>query len=313
MPSRQRLRYRLRILTMMKTPMKLLPHLACAAALFCTSLARAEAPPSPEPEIPVPSLQELMADPIGGAEYLLELSNDAERAEKEGDLPRAVKYFTALSKMVPDRALSFAKLCALYQELHERDQALLNCRQATGLQGVKLADYLRYLSLLVHPSEGQAITAADVAEADAVLQHLEQQAATGFEPDLLRCELGLSLSSPERLRECIARLEEKQAPVTQILPFRFSLTLLEKDFGAAERVIARAREAGLPEDAITMMQDELERRDVNRPVRIWLALGALVLASGVGAALWRRRRLAPAATTATVADLPPVATPSRVE
>jgi tetratricopeptide (TPR) repeat protein len=246
------------------------------------------------PEASVPDVKAMNADPLAAAYMVMELSVRAEQAESDKDFAAAVRYFRALAKAVPERALAFSKLCQHYQALGERDNAIASCRRATELPGAKLADHLSYAGLLLGQSPpGQSLAPSVVSELDATFRHLEGQKIDAPEVDVLVCKLGLKLEDAARLRSCVERLLKRDPDGALTLSHQFSLALLERDFSLAESVLERARAASLPTEAVALMQQELElRRGPASTARITqLVGGAFTLALVVWAlsALWRRR------------------------
>ena len=76
-------------------------------------------------------------------------------------LPGAV--FGALAKAVPDRSVSYGKMCAAYEALGERDHGLESCRDALGRQGVRVEDFSRYVRLLLD-HQGPATSAEQTCQ-----------------------------------------------------------------------------------------------------------------------------------------------------
>jgi tetratricopeptide (TPR) repeat protein len=253
--------------------------------------ARADLVPAPE-AVQIPSAAELARDPLAAADLLLELSEKAERAEANNQPQAAVPYYLGMARLVPDRALAFARLCRIYQQLDQHELALRACKQATGLPGVTLADYLRYASLLLQPVPDRALDAGDVAELDAVFAHLAAQGNQSADAGWLMCRLGVKLESVERLRECLDLLERTLPDASATLPYRFSLAMLERDFTRGRDLIQRAEESGLGPEVTELMRRELEARDTRSPlVMVLLALVALIAVGlGLGRVLRQRRR-----------------------
>jgi tetratricopeptide (TPR) repeat protein len=254
------------------------------------------------PEVSVPDQHGLNRDPLRAGLLLMELSSRAETAEKDKNYTAAIKYYQALAKMTPDRALPFSKVCELQILAGQPQDALKACRRATELQGAKLADHLRYASILLGnvpgTPAGATLSPADVAELDATFQHLDKDQVDAIEVDLLKCHLAVKIEDAARLRRCVERLQQKQPGDPLTVAHQFSLALLEHDYQQASGVIEQARQAGLPLSALELMEDELGSRSGPKPLeRVARGVGAAALLAGVGWAgrtLWRRRRRAPA-------------------
>jgi tetratricopeptide (TPR) repeat protein len=271
---------------------------ALVLALSFPSALRAQAEqapvrPLPPEAITIPSRAELDRDPIAAADLLLELGEKAEYAENAQQYEAAVTYYLGIARLVPDRALAFSRLCRLYPELGQHDLALQACRQATGLSGVTLEDYLRYASLVLAPVPDRALSDAEVAELDAVFAHLNAQGKASADAGWLMCRLGVKLESVERLRQCLSLLEHELPDASATLPYRFSLAMLERDFSRGRDLIRRAEESGLGPEVTGLMQRELDARGGSRgsfTLAGSLAIGVGVLALALGRVLRNRRR-----------------------
>ncbi len=242
----------------------------------------------PYPEIQVPSQAELERDPMGASELLLQLSEQAEVADKTQNARMALSVYKALAQVVPDQALAFSRLCGWYQKLGERANALATCRRATGLNGVKLEDYLRYVALLLNTPDGQTLTPGEVAELDTVFAHLDTQQVATPEPEVLFCQLAVKLENAPRLKDCLQKLERKAPKSPLAFPYQFSLALLEGNTSRAREVIQAASDAGLSEGSIDAMEHQLSLRGGRSTWALWV-LG-VALAGVLAWALWQRRR-----------------------
>lgn len=270
---------------------------SCLGALIVVSWtggARAELvipPPAPEAVV-IPSTAELDRDPLAAADLLMELSDKAERAEANHQPEAAVPYYLGIARLVPDRALAFSRLCRIYQQIEQHELAVQACKQATGLPGVVLADYLRYASLLLQPVPDRTLSADEVSEVDAVFAHLAAQGSQSADAGWLMCRLGVKLESVERLQQCLDVLERALPDASATLPYRFSLAMLERDFTRARDLIQRAEESGLGPEVTGLMRRELELRDSRSPLlAVSLALVAMVgIALALGRVLRQRRR-----------------------
>lgn len=268
----------------------------CALLLTCSwaSGARADfVPPPVAPEVvQIPSRVELDRDPLAAADLLMELSEKAERAEANNQPEAAVPYYLGIARLVPDRALAFARLCRIYQQIGQHELAVKSCKQATGLPGVTLADYLRYASLLLQPVPERALDAAEVSELDAVFAHLAAQGTASADAGWLMCRLGVKLESVERLQQCLGVLERALPDASAALPYRFSLAMLERDFTRGRDLIQRAEESGLGPEVTGLMRRELEARDTRSPlVTVLIVLAALVALGLALGRMLRQRRL----------------------
>lgn len=127
------------------------------------------------PSANVPSLEERNANPVEFGYYLQDLYTRAELAFDKKDYAGSVKYFEAIAKTIPDRALSFSKLCQGYQQLGKLAIAAANCGKAIQLEGATLYDHLRFIDLTLGKGP---LLADDVTNIDASIVHVASQVAT---------------------------------------------------------------------------------------------------------------------------------------
>jgi tetratricopeptide (TPR) repeat protein len=249
-----------------------------------------------DPERGIPSPRDLNQDPVATGYMMMEMAVRAERAEAESNFEVALKYYRAIAKAVPDRAVAFSKLCKIYQAVGDLERALEACRTATGLPGNKAQDFLSFASLLLGRSEGKQIPAADIQELDAVFRHLDGQNVKEPSLDLVLCNFGLRLGDPVRVRRCIERLEQELPGDPVTLSHRFSRALLEEDFAKARGILENAQQLNLPADALNLMENELRSREGS--VRARLGIKALSVLALLGVVFWaavalaRKRRAA---------------------
>lgn len=251
-----------------------------------------------DPQSSVPDQESLNRDPLAAAYMVMELSRRAELAEANEDHAGALKYFQALGKAVPNRALAFAKQCVHHQALGQPEAALAACRRATELEGAKLADHLTYQSLLLATAPvGMALSPSATGELDASFQHLENEGVSAPELDVSFCKFALKRNDAGRLRRCVDKLAARDPESAVTISHQFSLALLERDFPAADGILDRAHGAKLPAEALELMRRELEARQ--GPISIvglGKVVGAVIVAVAAAWAfvvMWRRRRPGP--------------------
>ena len=125
----------------------------------------------------LPTPEERNAHPLEFGYYLQDLIARAQVAYTKKEWATAAKYFDAIARIVPDRALTFSRLCTCYAELGRVDVAAANCGRAIRLNGALVYDHLRFVKLTLKKA---SFTAADAADIDASLAHLRAQ-----KPELL--------------------------------------------------------------------------------------------------------------------------------
>lgn len=160
-----------------------------AAACFTVGLAQAEPKPGDiskkfqindaDPMASVPSDAERDKNPIEFAHFLQDVIARAERALDKKDYATAAKYHEALAKMIPDRAISFSRLCVDYGRLNQPDKAAANCGKAIQLGGAKVIDHIRFVNFSLQKQE---FTPEDTQAVEASLAHLRAYAAANPQP-----------------------------------------------------------------------------------------------------------------------------------
>jgi len=227
-----------------------------------------------DPESSVPSAQEAISRPLHMGYWVMLVSDRAEAAMARGDHAAAVKYFRALAKAVPERSVSFAKICAAYDAMGDWDNAVTNCKTALGKAGVKLDDYVHFVRLVL--AKPKALGSAEIADLDASIAHLEVELGktrpaaaateTGQPRDAagsqllvqqLRCELGARLEDARRLEACTRALSTLAPDDPRTIAFGWALALAKQDWDEAEQVVGRARRVGLARDAVERMESKL--------------------------------------------------------
>src|SRR5690349_6017232 len=69
------------------------------------------------PERSLPTPEQAMKNPIEMGYLMMDLIARAEAASQRGDHGVAVRYYSAVARAVPDRSISFSKLCTAYEAL----------------------------------------------------------------------------------------------------------------------------------------------------------------------------------------------------
>lgn len=127
----------------------------------------------------LPSLAERNANPVEFAHYLQDLISRAEGNFEKRKYADAARYYEALAKAVPDRALSFSRLCVSYGRLGKVELASANCGAAIRLQGAKVIDHVRFINFTLQKKQ---FTDLDAKEVDASLMQLRSHVAQNPQP-----------------------------------------------------------------------------------------------------------------------------------
>jgi tetratricopeptide (TPR) repeat protein len=252
-----------------------------------------------DPESSVPSMEQAMRRPLQMGYFVILLIERGKAALDRGDAAAAVKYYRALVKAVPERSQSYSLLCKAYEAQADIQSALENCRTALGKEGVTVEDNLRFVEVLL--KKPVALEARDIEDVEAVAGHLEQELGPEKDGPLvanrLRCGLGIRLEDVKRLEACTRELRKLAPKDAGTIAFSWALALKQRDFVAAERVMAEAKAAGLPIHALRKMQEGLAvaREGAGgwrRWLRDWYLLvgGTALLALGIFLLVHARRR-----------------------
>lgn len=287
----------------------------CAALVFgpcLTDLASAQAPEAPpeqahdlstrftidpkDPEGSVPSPEEAMKNPLEMGYLMMDMIARAEAATQRGEHATAARYYRALSKAVPERAVAFSKLCKTYEALGRRAEAIEACRTALGKGGVEVSDYRRFVQLTLQKAE--SLTPSELEDVDAIVAHLDTE--LGKDPKgkttvtELRCEIATKLEDTARLKQCVQDLTTLEPDAASTLTFGFALALSEHDLEAARDIVAQAKAKGLPQAALSRMETTLSRES-DKPSGWLSAFGgwvafAVLSATALLGLIWGGRR-----------------------
>lgn len=247
-----------------------------------------------DPESSVPPLEARDASPLEFGYYLQEILDKAAAATKAGDSVKTVRYYRALAKAVPERALGFSRLCQSLEATGEREAAIVACHSALGLPGVVIDDYVRYVHLIL--AAPGILAPRDLEEIKAVTTHLKSQPEAKIVGYHLQCELGTRVADVATLEECTAALTAAAPCDPKTISFQWALALQKGDGAEARNIIRRAAEAGMTAEAVQLMKDRTAEHFSLWPRRLadWrfsapLAV-AVFAASASALAIVRRRR-----------------------
>ncbi len=245
-----------------------------------------------DPERSVPTPQQRDADPVSYAYLVVAISDRAERAFKHEDYKAAVRFYKALVKAVPNRSVSYAKLCRAYEALEDWKSALENCGLALGFDGVTGQDYDEYARLtLEHKPKLQL---ADIQNLDAVIQHLRSALPESALADIVDCEVGARIHDQQRLLRCTTKLTAIAPSDPKTLTFQWAYAVDRGDYYGAKALLARLKQTPLGPSTIERMeQTTLSARPLwRRVLSNWWSLGVLALfliALGALRLKWQRR------------------------
>jgi hypothetical protein len=224
-----------------------------------------------DPESSVPSGEQAMKNPLNMGYFIMALSDRADAAAQRGDHSKEAKYYRAIVKTVPDRSVGYRRACLAHEAAQEWDKATEMCRGALGTGGVTTDDHLKFLKLLL--KKPGVLSATEIADADAVVAGFEGDAK--FAKDEAwrkliadaKCQIGAKLEDPERLAVCTKMLRDLKVEPAKLYTFEWAQALAEGDRAAAEQVIEKARQAGLPLAATSAMERGLSKANDVPPER----------------------------------------------
>jgi hypothetical protein len=255
-----------------------------------------------DPERSIPSPEEAARDPLQMGYLMMDITQRAEAAFADGQPARAAKYYRAIARAAPDRALPYRKACAAHQRAGEIAKAVEMCRGAVQRADATPDDRFNFLEVVLK-KPGKP-TPAEVRDIDATLARLgrefEKMATEKTRRGLaeVKCQVAARLGEPARLAACTQELRSLDASDAQLLPYAWALAISQGDVGNAERLKDEAIRKGLPVGTVEVMVRGLanvrEKKDgslLTLARRWWPALAA-ALALGAALMLQRRRRAA---------------------
>ncbi len=249
------------------------------------------------PERGVPSEAERNAEPLEFGYWLQDVAQMAEHASTSGDHATSARLYGALATAVPDRAVSFVKMCQEYEALGELGKAMNACGDALLRDGTTVADYSRFVALVL--SKPGSLSAKEIGAVDQVLSHMRADPAGRVAADDLDCAVGARTADVTRLEECTAALSARAPSEPKTLVYRWALAVARGNSGDAERLRAQAEAAGVGPEDLARMEDVARAHASTQHRRFWLELsGAALLVVAfalVGAALLKKRPSSPAA------------------
>ncbi len=248
-----------------------------------------------DPESSVPSEEQRNKDPLQFGYWLQDALVKGDIAWKKKDYASAVKYYRAVAKAVPDRAIAFRKMCDAYEALGDRDKAVASCLSAIAVEGVKYSDYARYVRLVLAKPTG--LTKSEEDALATVLNGLKTDEKAHPLVDQLECEVGTRTANLAELEECTAGLLAKAPGDPGLLRFQFALALRKGDLAEARRLADQAKQAGEASEGIQGMDRALALATRRHTRTVVLKLGGggvLVIGLGLAVLYLVRRRAAPA-------------------
>ena len=234
----------------------------------------------------IPTPEEALKNPLEMGYLIMDLVSRGEAALQRGDWADAIRYFKAVAKGVPNRAISYMKICRAYRELEQFPEAIEACKAALARGGATVEDHAYFIRLLL--AREQPPAGKDLEDLDAVLAHLQKELGTDNAGKVrvaqLRCEVATRLEDEGRLESCSKELSQLAPKDPKTFSYAWALALKQGDFDGAREVMQDAKKAGIPGAAIQAMEDGIasERAKVPAWLRVlsqWQVLAVVALAA----------------------------------
>jgi hypothetical protein len=218
-----------------------------ADALFGSKFGIDEADPSRS----IPAPEERDAAPLDFAYFLMNLSERAEAAEKQGERDKQIAYLRALAAAVPNRSIGFSKLCAAFEGAKQYPAAEQSCAAAIALPGATLEDFDRYVRVVF--AEERDLDPAQLAQLEQVAAHVRREAPGSPLLVDLECQLAIRTKDAARYATCSAALRGLPDNDVKRLSYSWSWAMARGDYAEAGVLIQRAQESALPSDLVERM------------------------------------------------------------
>lgn len=245
------------------------------------------------PDSEVPGEGARNRNPLEFGYWLQDVTARALKASKAGDHETAIKFFKALAKAVPDRAIAFSKLCTEYAAIGQRDNAIVACSEALLREGVLLSDYAQYVHVVLDKSG--PLNDKEVAALTDVVKHVRGDPNGGDAAATeLECEIAVKMRDVSRLQQCTSAMGARAPNAAKTVTYEWSLAMVQGRYEDAERLIQRAKESSMSPDGITQMERETTReRSRHRMALLFGGGSALLVLAALALAVGAFRRRSP--------------------
>jgi tetratricopeptide (TPR) repeat protein len=246
-----------------------------------------------DPESSVPTDQKKERNPLQFGYWLMDLAWKGQNATKHGDHQAAIQFYKAMIKAVPDRSVSYTRLCESYEAAGDWKSAMETCATALTHGGTTTKDYAHYFALAL--AKKGPLTREDVDVLAGVIQHLRGDDGGRELAVDLDCQLAVRIEDLARLQECTQALVARAPDDPKTISYQWALALKRSNFQEAEDLLERARSTDMEPAGIEQMVRGMEsvRAGRRRKIYIWSFAGLAVLGLAGTAMIWmtRRRRL----------------------
>lgn len=242
-----------------------------------------------DPVASVPSQEEANKNPMGFGYFLMSLADGAEAAEKKQDWAGARRFYQAIAKGAPQRAVGLEKVCEMDRKLGDHNAALENCFKVLSRKGVEVRDFLVYVKAVT-----QAPRSLGDAHKDKALNAMDHfQKAHPVAAMRGRCLLGMHYNDQALLELCVPEVLEAEAekPTEQGLSFAWRLAVMHEDWDAAQGYVDQLKPIASDETIVRAMEQAVQdgQAEASGKRSRWLRRG-LLAAVILGLYFWWRRR-----------------------
>jgi tetratricopeptide (TPR) repeat protein len=242
-----------------------------------------------DPKAHIPTEAQRNADPLEFGYWLQDLALKAELASKKGDHPASIRFWSALAKAVPDRAIALTRACDEYEAMGDRESAISACGAALMRDGLMVKDYTHYVHLLI--GKAGPLKPEEIASLSEVIDHMKEDPEGRNAALELECEVGTRTNNVGQLEECTTYLAKSAPNAPKTLTYQWALAMMKGQTDEARRLLQQAKEAGLQPEAVDRMQKAVSAQSLGRWRVPLMTLGAVVAAAGALAfAVSRLRR-----------------------
>jgi tetratricopeptide (TPR) repeat protein len=246
------------------------------------------------PEDHIPSEAQRNQDPLQFGYWLQDLELKARRAIHNGDHAAAARYYLAVSRAVPDRAVGFTLLCTEYEALGDRDKAVGACGDALLREGTLLGDYTHFVNLLL--AKPGPLSDKETLALQNVFAHMKEDPAAHDVLDDTECEIGVRIANLAMLRECTAHFAAAAPDDAKTITYMWAFAVQNGDFSLAHKLVERAGTLGVPSSNVAEMQRATSTNEKRHWLRVAGVMAGIVFLFGGGVLAYRflaRRRLTP--------------------
>jgi tetratricopeptide (TPR) repeat protein len=242
-----------------------------------------------DPESSVPTEAKRNRDPVEFGYWLQDLTAKGQEAAKRGDHEAAVRYFRALVKAVPDRAIGVTRLCDEYEALGEREKAVAACEVALAMDGVTFRDYAHYVKLIL--AKSSALSSEETAQVRKVFEHLREDPTVVGSIVELECRFAVRISDTDELQRCVVDAKATAPDAPSTLVYEWDLALARGDHAAARQLLESARAKGMNPASIERMENEMRAKATSHQLLVLYGtvfVGCAIIAVAAGVLLARR-------------------------